>query len=127
MRRLAVAVVALIAVAGCVTPSIPIPPPDPGKMTFHVAGGSGSGALGTATFSYPADPAYKGAVVYVFDQDLGEGVIEAAGTDGAFPETQPFPAVLGNQVLVTIQREDQSEATCIVLQDGMQSSTNVCE
>jgi hypothetical protein len=55
------------------------------------------------------------------------GVIEDAQPDGSFAETPPFPAVLGNEVLVTVQRPDQSESTCVVLQDGTQDPNSQCE
>src|SRR5580658_8157096 len=88
--------------AGCVSPSIPIPPPDPAMMDFQI---SGSGTT-EATFEYPPDASYVDGVVYVFDQNLGDGVIEAASPTGAFKQTQPFAATIGDQVIVTIQHED---------------------
>ena len=50
MRRplLAAGVIAAFALGGCITPSIPIPPPDPGLMTFAV---TGDGANTSASFS----------------------------------------------------------------------------
>jgi hypothetical protein len=111
--------------AGCFTPSIPIPPPDPALMTFNV-GSNGSG-VSDATFQYPADHNYIGGVVYVFDEDGGDGVIENANADGSFSPTEAFPAKLGDQVIVTVDVQNQSESTCVVLQDGVQSAADLCQ
>ena len=113
---------------GCVTPSIPIPPPDVALMTFDVSAvGSGSDAVTEATFEYPANPSYVDSTVYVFDQNRGDGVIETASPTGGFLQTQPFAATLGDQVIVTVQHDDQSESACVVLQDGLQNPNVPCQ
>jgi hypothetical protein len=48
MRR----AIVLSVLVGCITPSIPIPPPDPAQMTFHLTGNVGTT---TAVLTYPAD------------------------------------------------------------------------
>jgi len=93
-------------------------------MTFTVTGGSGATE---ATFSYPADSNYVGGVVYVFDENGGDGVIENANADGSFSQTEAFPAKLGDQVIVTVDLKNQSEATCVVLQNGAQSAVDECQ
>ena len=115
----------VFGIAGCFTPSIPIPPPDPALMTFGVST-NGSGAS-QATFSYPADNNYVGGVVYVFDENGGDGVIEDANADGSFSQTEAFAAKLGDQVIVTVDVKNQSESTCVVLQNGAQSAADECE
>ena len=109
--------------SGCITPSIPIPPPDPGLMTFTLIG---DGANTSATFSYPANANYHESIVYVYNRDRGRGIIEAARADGSVGPTQPVQAALGEQIVVTFQREDLTASTCIRLRNGTQSSTDYC-
>lgn len=126
MRRLSLVIVGVILaglLAGCITPSIPIPPPDPGEMIFAV---TGDGANSVATFQYPPDINYRGSIVYVYNRDRGLGIIEAARVDGSVGPTRPVPAALGDQIVVTFQREDQAISTCIRLRNGTQSSTDRC-
>ncbi len=113
----------LAVLGGCITPSIPIPPPDPGRMTFAV---KVEGQDSTATFAYPPDINYIDSIVFVFNRDRGVGVIEAARSDGSVGPTAPLAAALGEQIVVTFQREDQTVSTCIRLRDGSQSSTDYC-
>lgn len=112
-----------LLLGGCITPSIPIPPPDPVLMTFMVMG---DGANTTAAFSYPANHNYVGSIVFVYNRDRGLGIIEATRPDGSVGPTQPVRAALGDQVVVTFQREDQTVSTCVRLRNGTQSSTDYC-
>jgi len=126
MRRLSpvlgAAVVAL-AFAGCITPSIPIPPPDPELMTFEVTTTANDSS---ATFTYPANVNYVGSVVFVYNHDRGVGIIENTRPDGSVGPTNPVNAALGDQIVVTFQKEDQTISTCIRLREGAQSSTDYC-
>lgn len=110
-------------VPGCITPSIPIPPPDPGLMTFVV---TGDGASTSATFTYPANTNYRESIVFVYNRDRGLGIIEASRPDGSVGPTQPVQAALGEQIVVTFQREDQTVSTCVRLRNGAQSATDYC-
>jgi hypothetical protein len=128
MRRSSLGLVAIVAglaagVPGCITPSIPIPPPDPGLMTFVVAG---DGANTSATFTYPANTNYRESIVFVYNRDRGLGIIEASRPDGSVGPTQPVKAALGEQIVVTFQREDQTVSTCVRLRNGAQSATDYC-
>lgn len=125
MRRLAIAgvVVACLVAGGCITPSIPIPPPDPGLMTFMVVG---DGANSTATFTYPADINYRNSILFLYNRDRGLGIIEATRPDGSVGPTPPLSAAIGEQIVVTFQREDQTISTCIRLRNGQQSATDYC-
>jgi hypothetical protein len=116
------AVLALALGGGCITPSIPIPPPEPTAMTFQV-----DVTGGTARFTYRATQRFANAVVYVFNQDQGTGIIDTAGPDGSVGPTQPFPAVTGDQVLITFELEDQAASTCVLIRDGTPLGTEVCE
>ncbi len=128
LRRLAgvkarlLAVVALcVALAGCITPSIPIPPPEPTEMTFAV-----DATGGFATFSYAAEPNYSNAVVYVFNRNAGTGIIATARADGSVGPTAPFPAQLGDNVAITFETDEVSVTSCVVVRDGSPSPVEYC-
>ena len=122
MRRLALLIG--LVVGGCITPSIPIPPPDPPGCWFEVDGVGGPDS--TAVFSYPADVNYQGALVFVFNPDRGIGVIQQANADGSVGPTAPLAAAIDEQLVVTFQRDDQTVSTCIRLRNGNQDPTNYC-
>lgn len=105
---LVVSVVALGGVGGCVTPSIPIPPPEPERMTFTI-----DAQAGEAQFSYGPEPNYADAVVYVFNRDRGEGIITTARPDGSVGPTERFPAAAGDQVAITFETADSIAGTCV--------------
>ena len=121
MRRLAL--LGLFAIAGCVTPSIPIPPPDPARMNFDV---TIVGTTSNAVFTYPPEQNYVDSIVYVFNRDRGTGIITTARPDGSVGPTDPLPAALGEQIVVTFEHDEQTVSTCIRLRDGAQSSTDYC-
>ena len=121
MRRLAYA--SLLALAGCITPSIPIPPPDAEMMTFQLQGEVGDTS---ASFSYPPNVNYEDTVVFVYNRSKGVGIIENAKADGSVGPTAPVRADLGNEMVVSFQRDDQTVSTCIKLRDGAQSGTDYC-
>jgi hypothetical protein len=110
----------VLALAGCITPSIPIPPPDPEQMTFDVTVDTGR-----ATFSYSPSP-YDGAIVYVLNRATGTGVIDRAREDGSVGPTLPFPARLGDSIIVSFERDSQTASTCIVIRQGRQTSADLC-
>ncbi|MCE9573258.1 MAG: hypothetical protein K8W52_08885 [Deltaproteobacteria bacterium] len=116
VRGLGIAL-AFALVTGCVTPSIPIPPPDPDKMTFLFDVGTGD-----VTFSYTASANFGGATVYVFDRATGKGVIDTARNDGSVGPTPPFAASAGDQVDITFQLGDQAASLCVLIREGTPSS-----
>ena len=122
MRHLC-SVVVLAVLGGCITPSIPIPPPDPGKMEFEIRV---EGTVSTARFSYPPNVNYIDAIAFVFNRDRGVGIIETARGDGSVGPTAPVAAAIGEQIIVSFQREDQTVSTCIRLREGAQSSNGFC-
>jgi len=122
MRRVLLSLV-VSCLAGCITPSIPIPPPDPELMLFEV---SGDGAASTATFEYPANINYENSILYIYNRDRGVGIIEATRPDGSVGPTRPVSAGLGNEIIVSFQREDLAVSTCIRLRNGPQSATDYC-
>lgn len=121
---LLVAVGLMLSLASCVTPSIPIPPPDPALMTFELQGEEGNHV---AIFEYPPNVNYGESIVFVYNRDRGVGIIQAARPDGSVGPTAPVRAELNEQLVVTFQREDQTVATCIRLREGPQSSLSYCD
>lgn len=116
-----VALWALVAAGGCVTPSIPIPPPDPSLMTFAVTTDS-EGAVTSASLTYPATESYRGGVVYVYNRTLGRGIIEAVHPDGSIGPTPPVEAQLNHALVITVENDDQIVSTCVLLQEGTPTS-----
>jgi len=110
MRTVFAIVVTVAALAGCVTPSIPIPPPDPQQMRFEI-----DATAGNATFEYPANGNYADAVVYVFNRTAGSGIITTARADGSVGPTDPFPATLDDEIAITFENDVQIVSTCVVL------------
>jgi hypothetical protein len=100
--------------AGCFTPSIPIPPPNPEAMTFSV-----DLTLGQATFAYGADESYVDATVYVYNRTQGRGVIDTARPDGSVGPTAPFPAAVGDQIQVTFEADTEVASVCVLLREGI--------
>jgi hypothetical protein len=123
MRRLLLGLAIAIALGGCVTPSIPIPPPDPAKMMFDV---QMVGNDSQAVFAYEPEANYVGSIVFVFNRDRGVGIIETAHPDGSVGPTSPVAAALGEQIIVTFERDDQTVSTCVRLRQGAQSATDFC-
>ncbi|MEP6863701.1 MAG: hypothetical protein ABJE66_23950 [Deltaproteobacteria bacterium] len=120
MRRLAF--IALLGLAACVTPSIPIPPPDPANADFTITTQDGTSV---ATFSYPADGNYVGATYYLFDHNTGGGVFHIANPDGSIGGLA-LPATAGDQVVITIEGNEQTVSRCVVLREGPQDPNTYC-
>ncbi|MEO8844148.1 MAG: hypothetical protein ABI591_02925 [Kofleriaceae bacterium] len=120
MRRLAL--IALLGLVACVTPSIPIPPPDPAQADFTVTTQDGASI---AAFSYPADTNYVGATYYLFDHDTGGGVFHIANADGSISGLA-LAASIGDQVVITIEGNEQTVSRCVVLREGTQNPNAYC-
>jgi hypothetical protein len=102
---------ALLAVGvSCVTPSVPIPPPDIAKISLAIDADGG-----TVQFSYAPDPSYGGAIVYVFNRDLGEGIITTARDDGSVGPTEPFAAEVNDQLVISFELDEQLSSRCVVV------------
>jgi hypothetical protein len=117
-------IIGALGLGACVTPSIPIPPPDPTEMTFDIQASSTTGSY--AVFSYPPNQNYKDATVYVFDVNNGGGVFHVANPDDSFGPLQPLPAAAGDQVNVAIESADQTISRCIILRQGTQDPNSYC-
>lgn len=90
-------------------------------MTFDV-----DPVAGSAVFTYPAEANYVDSIVYLYNRDLGSGLIQDANADGSVGPTAPLEAAVGHQIVVTFEREDQTVSTCIRMRDGAQSATDYC-
>jgi hypothetical protein len=117
-----VAVAAAAAIAACNTPSVPIPPPDPQAIAFDFVPDEGF-----VTFSYAPNANFGGAIVYVFNRDQGVGIIDTARDDGSVGPTMPFPAIEGDDVLVTFEADDTVGRRCVEVHDGPSSFEYECE
>jgi hypothetical protein len=120
MRRLLLPLAIAGLVGGCITPSIPIPPPEPELMAFDV---DVTGPMSVATFTYPANINYQSSILYLYNRDQEIGIIEATRPDGSVGPTRPLSAELGERIVVAFQRDDLSVSTCIRLRNGAQSRT----
>jgi hypothetical protein len=123
MRRLVVIGLFELAAAGCITPSIPIPPPDPAAMTFTLTVVDTSS---TAVFRYPVEHNYHNGVVYVYNRSQGTGVIQNVNADDSIGPTNPFPAIAGDEVVISVETVAQTESTCVKLRDGTGQDSNSC-
>lgn len=123
MRRLAL--IALFGLAGCVTPSIPIPPPDPSAMVFTVTRDDG-GAITSASLYYPPTDNYCGGVAYVFNRTLGTGIIHVVNPNCSVGPTPAVPARADDELVISIENDDQTVSTCIVLTANA-TAAGVCQ
>lgn len=105
-----------VGLGACVTPSIPVPPPDAQQMSFTLDANGAS-----ATFTYAGNPNLAGATVFVFDREVGKGIIDTAHADGSIGPTAPFTAHAGDHVDITFQEGDQAQSTCVILRAGTPS------
>jgi hypothetical protein len=115
---------ALSGLAGCVTPSIPIPPPEPTLMTFSLQLDQ-NGMATSASLEYPATENYKGGIAYVYNRSLGVGIIQNVNADGSIGPTTPVAAQVGNSLVISVENDDHTVSTCVLLREGSPSS--VCQ
>jgi hypothetical protein len=111
----------IAGLSGCLTPSIPIPPPEPTEMRFVI-----DVETGTATFSYGPEVNYADALVYVYDRTRAAGVIAQSRADGSVGPTLPFPAGDGDNVVVTFQTDEDVVSTCVVITTASPIPSNFC-
>jgi hypothetical protein len=123
MRLLAAIV--LVGLAGCVTPSIPIPPPDPSALELMVTRDD-SGEITSASLYYPPTQNYCGGVAYVFNRQLGVGIIETVKSSCAIGPTMPVTARANDELVISVENDDQTVSTCFVLTAGG-TAAGVCQ
>ena len=93
-------------------------------MTFAVTSDP-NGTITSASLTYPATNSYKGGVVYVFNRSAGVGVIQTVNPDGSVGPTPPVSATAGNSLVITIENDEQTVSTCVLLREG--TPTSVCQ
>jgi hypothetical protein len=100
-----------LALLGCTTPSVPLPPPDLQALTFS------SASPGLVQISGKPSSRHADARFYVFDFGTGDGVITQAAHDGSF-SSMPFGGNNGDGVQIYFDTPDgdRSQDVCTTLQ-----------
>ena len=109
MRRFIIAIVAVVLVAGCVTPMIPLPPPDSKLMSLTIT----DKTKGLVMFNYLPDSEFNGAYFFIFNENSGRGVIKQASKDGSLT-SDPFTVKEGELLSVWVKRAVSEERSDIV-------------
>jgi hypothetical protein len=104
--------VSYVVIFACNSPFIPIPPPNP---TFTE--GSASGEWGVST---PLDSRAGGAVYYIYNADLGSGLIQRAAADGSM-YAYPLHGTAGDRIQIRWERSatESSSTICRPLGQGL--------
>ena len=101
-----------VLVFACNSPFIPIPPPNP---TFTEGSNSGEWAVST-----PPDSRAGGARFYIYNSDLGSGLIQQAAPDGSM-YAFPLHGAAGDRVEIRWERSavEGSSTICRRLGAGL--------
>jgi hypothetical protein len=111
IARAAALVLAALLAGACVTPQIPLPPPDIELMGVTVADPQRE----EIELSAPANDRTRGALVIVRNERTGDGVVTTAAADGSF-RTIPFAAAEGDRLNMFYKRaEEYSDDACGVV------------
>ncbi len=104
--------VSYILVFACNSPFIPIPPPNP---TFTE--GATPGEWGVST---PTDQRASGALYFIYNADLGTGLIQKAATDGSM-YAYPLQGTAGDRIQIRWERSasESSSTICRPLGQGL--------
>ena len=123
MRARRLILLGLVALAGaCITPTIPLPPPEPEGVSFGL-----DTMTNTATFSYTIPTGvFGGARVFVEDETQGDGTITTANPDGTVDPVSWSPAFDGDRVQITFKLGEDSAGICLILHPGPSSPANYC-
>lgn len=117
MRRIIAIAVAIMLVTGCVTPMIPLPPPDSKYMSLSIA----DETKGVAHFLYSppvGDTSHSGAYFYVLNESTGKGIIQQADATGAVKASDPITVADGHRISVWAKRavsEERSDIANLVV------------
>jgi hypothetical protein len=106
---LAAAVLAWLATA-CLTPSVPLPPPLLGQMTF-----AAGATAGQVTLQSPPQANTIGAARFtVYNASKQMGVIFESASDGSFT-SPPFPGSDGDYIQLSYDKTTGSGSRCTTL------------
>lgn len=109
MRRIIITIAVALLVTGCVTPMIPLPPPDSRLMSLTIPDKS----KGVVTFGYQKDSRFNAAYFYIFNESTGKGVIQQANADGSLT-SDPFVVKEGHFLSIWVKRATGEERSDIV-------------
>ena len=93
-------------------------------MVFSVTTDTG-GAITSASLEYPSTDNYQGGIAYVYNRSLGLGIIQDVNIDGSIGPTTPVQAAAGNSLVISVENDDQTVSTCVLVREGIPSS--VCQ
>ncbi len=101
-----------VLVFACNSPFIPIPPPNP---TFSEGSTSGEWSVST-----PPDSRASGALYYIYNADLGSGLIQRAGVDGSM-YVYPLQGTAGDRIQIRWEKlpAEGSSTICRPLGQGL--------
>jgi hypothetical protein len=107
-----IACASYLLVFSCNSTFIPIPPPNP---TFAEGGTDGEWSVST-----PADSRASGAVFYIYNANLGSGIIQRAAQDGSM-YAYPLQGQVGDSIYIHYERTatESSSAICRTLASGL--------
>ena len=111
MRRLLL-LFPLLGITACVTPVIPLPPPNPESYSLAI-----SATKDTIVLSGPADSVQRGVLLFTWNVRTDKGVIVRAADDGSF-KTDPLEARDGDELNLWTARgadEVSSDIACAVV------------
>jgi hypothetical protein len=105
-----IACIAFVAVFACNSTFIPIPPPNP---TFTQSS-TGEWAVQT-----PPDTRASGAIYYLYNADLGSGLIQRASADGSM-YAYPLQGNAGDRIMIRWEKSptEGSSGICRPLGEG---------
>ncbi len=108
----ALAGVSLVVVLACNSPFIPIPPPDP---TFTAGPSAAEWSVST-----PPDSRAIGARFFIYNANLGAGIIQQASADGSM-SAYPLMGQVGDRIELHWEKSiaDTSSVICRPLGPGL--------
>jgi len=89
-------------------------------MTFTVTTDP-QGTITSASLEYPPTMTYVGGVVYVYNRTTGRGIIENVNANGSIGPTTPVAATLNDQLVISVENDEQTASTCVLLREGTPS------
>jgi hypothetical protein len=112
----------LVAIGGCVTPSIPLPPPVVDQIEIT---SPAMGQIQLVGHCMPAIDQQAGSRFFAYNQARGVGAIALSDSNGCFM-TEPFAGVAGEMLELWYEKSAKSSETrvCTIMVGKL--STTVC-